>query len=134
VSLEEIGLLAPLPSRHPYEEPEPATTPEPAPLPDPGDEHFVGELKLHRYRPLVSGPAVERVPELRFLRPERVVEIAPEDAERRGISSGDDVVVRSNGTSVELRALVNRKLVRGVARVADDHAGDLHATVEVVKS
>jgi NADH-quinone oxidoreductase subunit G len=134
VSLDEVGLLAPLPARHPYEAPEPASTPEPAPLPDAADEHFVGELKLHRYRPLVSGPAVERVPELRFLRPERVVEIAPEDAERRGISSGDEVAVRSNGTSVELRALVNRKLVRGVARIADDHAADLHATVEVVKT
>jgi hypothetical protein len=41
--------------------------------------------------------------------------------------------VRSNGTSVELRARVNRKLVAGVARVAEDHAGDLHAAVEVVK-
>jgi hypothetical protein len=41
--------------------------------------------------------------------------------------------VRSNGTSVELEARVNRKLVAGVARVAEDHAGDLHAAVEVVK-
>ena len=41
--------------------------------------------------------------------------------------------MRSNGTSVELRARVNRRLVGGVARVADEHAGDLHPTVEVVK-
>jgi hypothetical protein len=44
------------------------------------------------------------------------------------------VLVRSNGSSVELRARVNRKLIEGVARVADAHAGDLHPTVEVVKA
>jgi NADH-quinone oxidoreductase subunit G len=134
VSLADVGLVAPLPARHEYEAPDPATTPEPAPLPGAAGEHFVGELKLQRYRPLLSGPAVERVRELDFLRPERVVEIAPADAERRGIASGDDVTMRSNGTSVELRALVNRKLLEGVARVADEHAGELHATVEVVRA
>ena len=133
LSLESVGLGAPLPARHPYVAPEPGTTPEPAPLPRPADEHFVGELRLHRYRPLLSGPAVERVSELQFLRPPAEVEISPVDAQRRGISSGDQVVVRSNGTSVELRARVNRKLVVGVARLAESHAGGLHATVEVVK-
>jgi hypothetical protein len=44
------------------------------------------------------------------------------------------VAVRSNGTSVELRARVNRKLVEGVARVAEEHAGELHPSVEVVKT
>jgi hypothetical protein len=29
---------------------------------------------------------------------------------------------------------VNRKLVAGVVRVADEHAGDLHPTVEVVRA
>jgi hypothetical protein len=43
------------------------------------------------------------------------------------------VVVRSNGTSIELRARVNRKLVEGVARVPDEHAADLHLMVEVVR-
>ena len=91
-------------------------------------------LRLHRYRPLFSGPAVERVPELGFLRPERDVELSPADAEARGIASGDAVIVRSNGTSVELRARVNRKLLDGVVRVADEHAGELHPSVEVVKA
>ena len=44
--------------------------------PAPGGEHFVGALRLHRYRPLLSGPAVERVPELAFLRPEREIELS----------------------------------------------------------
>jgi hypothetical protein len=39
--------------------------------------------------------------------------------------------VRSNGTSVELRARVNRKLLKGVARVANEHARDLGTHVEV---
>jgi anaerobic selenocysteine-containing dehydrogenase len=61
------------------------------------------------------------------------VELAIGDADRRGIASGDAVLVRSNGTSVALRARVNRKLVEGVARIAEEHAADLHAAVEVVK-
>jgi hypothetical protein len=35
---------------------------------------------------------------------------------------------------VELRARVNRRLVDGVARVASDHAGELHPLVEVIKA
>jgi len=134
LSLEDIGVHAPLPPRHPYEAPDAAHTPGPAHLPTHTDEHFVGALRLHRYHPLFAGPAVERVPELGFQRPEREVELSAADADRRGIVSGDAVFVRSNGTSVELRARVNRKLVEGVARVAAEHAGDQHASVEVVKS
>ena len=94
----------------------------------------MGALHLHRYKPLFSGPAVERVPQLEFQRPERDVELSAADAERRGLATGDTVLVRSNGTSVELRARVDRKLVEGVARVADEHAADLHAAVEVTKA
>jgi anaerobic selenocysteine-containing dehydrogenase len=93
----------------------------------------VGDLRLHRYRPLLSGPAVERVRELAFLRPAPEVELSAEEAARRGISSGDRVLVRSNGTSVELRARVNRKLLAGVARIAEEHAADLHADVEIAR-
>jgi hypothetical protein len=41
--------------------------------------------------------------------------------------------VRSNGTSRELRARLNRRLVRGVARVADEHAQGLQDDVEVAR-
>ena len=128
LSLDEIGLRAELPSRTRYEAPAPAAQPASSP------ERSAGELQLHRYRAFLSGPAVERVRELEFQRPEREVEISAADARQRGISSGDTVHVRSNGTSVELRARVNRRLVEGIARVAEEHAADLHATVEVVKS
>ena len=133
LALEELGLQAPLPGRTSYEPPPPATTPPAAPPVAAGDEHFVGQLRLLRYRPLFSGPSVERIPELQFQRPAREVELAPADAERRGIANGDTVSVRSNGTSVELVARVNRRLLAGLVRVADEHARDLHASVEVVK-
>ena len=133
LSLDEIGHQAPLPARHPYQVPEPATTPSSA-LPTFSDEHYVGALRLQRYRALFSGPAVERVPQLDFQRPRPEVELASVDAARRGIAAGDAVLVRSNGTSVELRARVSRRLVEGVARIAEEHAADLHAAVEVVKA
>ena len=134
LTLDEVGLQAPLAGRTPYAPPDAPTTPAPAPLPAPRDDSLGGALRLHRYRPLVAGPAVERVRELQFLRPEPEVELASTDAERRGIATGDLVHVRSNGTSVELRARVNRRLLQGVARVAEEHAADLHPDVEVVKS
>jgi anaerobic selenocysteine-containing dehydrogenase len=94
----------------------------------------VGTLRLLRYTPLFAGHQVERVPELQFQRPEREVALSAADADRRGIATGDLVTVRSNGTSVELRARVDRRLVEGVARMADEHAADLHLDVEVVRS
>ena len=88
-------------------------------------------LRLLSYRPLFSGPAVDRIPELQFQRPGPEIELAPDDAKRLGVTSGAAVQVTSNGTSVELRARVNRKLVAGVARVPAEHARDLGTHVEV---
>ena len=127
LTLDDLGLHAPLPARQAYVTPDPATTID-------HPEVVADALRLHRYRALFSGPAVERVPELGFLRPERDVELSPADAESRGITGGDAVIVSSNGTSVELRAHVNRSLLDGVVRVADEHASELHQSVEVVKS
>ena len=42
--------------------------------------------------------------------------------------------MRSNGTSLALRARVSRALTAGTARIADEHAGELHRDVEVVKA
>jgi NADH-quinone oxidoreductase subunit G len=88
-------------------------------------------LRLVRYRPLFSGPAVERVPELQFQRPQPEIELALEDARRRGISAGAEVTVTTNEAAVKLRAKVNRKLPTGLARVAEEFAGDLGQHVEV---
>jgi NADH-quinone oxidoreductase subunit G len=90
-------------------------------------------LRLVRYRPLFSGPAVERIPELQFQRPEPEIELSRRDAEARGIAPGDTVRVSHNGTSLELRARISRDVRQGVARVAAEHAGDLGGHVEVTK-
>ena len=129
-----VGERAPLPSRIPYVAPERAPV---APIPPAGaepPEHFLGTLRLQRFKPLFSGPAVERVPELQFQRPEAEIELAYDDAQRRQVATGDTVSVRSNGTSVELRARVSRALAAGTARIADEHAAELHRDVEVVKT
>jgi anaerobic selenocysteine-containing dehydrogenase len=99
------------------------------PLPTPGSG-----LQLVTYRPLFSGPAVERVQQLEFQRPAPEVELAWEDAEARQVASGDLVTVGSNGSSRELRALVNRKLHAGVVRIPDQYAQGLERTVEVRKA
>ena len=92
-----------------------------------------GPLRLLRYRPLFSGPAVERVEELQFQRPDAAIELSPRDARTRGISNGDEVVVRSNGTSLRLRARVNKRLVDGAVRAAEEHVRELDEAVEVSK-
>jgi NADH-quinone oxidoreductase subunit G len=120
----EIGELAPLPPAS-ASAASVETTPEP-PRRD-------GGLSLVRYRPLFSGPAVDRVPELQFQRPHAEVELSEEDARSRGIRSGDAVSVRSNGTSVSLRARVTRELRSGVVRIAEENAGELQPSVEISK-
>jgi NADH-quinone oxidoreductase subunit G len=92
-----------------------------------------GPLKLVRYRALFSGPAVERVPELEFQRPEPEIELSARDAEVRHISTGEEVVVRSNGTSVRMRARVNRQLIDGAVRAPEEHVSELEEAVEVSK-
>jgi NADH-quinone oxidoreductase subunit G len=136
LELAKLGELAALPGRSGYEAPAAAQGAAEARSAQPSvpADHFVGTLRLLRYTPLFSGHQVERVPELQFQRPEREICLSAADADRRGIASGDAVTVRSNGTSVELRARIDRRLVEGVARVAEEHAGDLHLDVEVVRS
>jgi NADH-quinone oxidoreductase subunit G len=120
----EIDELAPLP---------PASATAPAVETTPEPEHRGGGLSLVRYRPLFSGPAVDRVPELQFQRPLAEVELSEEDARSRGIRNGDAVSVSSNGTSVSLRARVSRELRSGVVRIAEENAGELQPWVEVSK-
>jgi NADH-quinone oxidoreductase subunit G len=122
----EIGERAELP-------PAAQQPPEPAPVePSPAPAQ-AGGLRLVRYRPLFSGPAVERIPELQFQRPRAEVELSKEDARALNIRSGDDVTVRSNGTSVTLRARLSEELRPGVLRVPGEYAGDLQPIVELSK-
>jgi len=122
LSFGEVGERAPFRTR--TEAPE-AELPSAAPAP-------AGEgLRLVRYRPLFSGPAVERIPELQFQRPPAEVELSPKDAEARGVSSGDTVTVSHDGASLQLEARVNPALREGIVRIALEHAGELGGMVEV---
>jgi NADH dehydrogenase/NADH:ubiquinone oxidoreductase subunit G len=100
------------------------------PEPKPAD----GELQLVCYKPLFSGPAVERVTELQFQRPRAEVELSAADAERHGVKTGDEVTLTGGGTSVTLRAQVNRKLRAGIARVPDEFAGGVRGAVGLSKA
>ena len=100
----EVAERAPMPARAAYVAPDAATTPDATGTSKGAEGRSSARSGSCATAPLFSGPAVERVPELQFQRPEPVLELAAEDAERRQIESGDAVSVRSNGTSVELRA------------------------------
>jgi anaerobic selenocysteine-containing dehydrogenase len=123
VAFAEIGERSPLPPPAPRRAAVPAP-PARALAEGPG-------LRLLRYRPLFSGPAVERTSELDFQRPGEEIELAPADAASRGVASGDEVTVSSNGTAVRLRARVVRDLPAGNVRIARSLAPELHDRVEV---
>ena len=121
ITFGEVGERASLPPRA-----------ERAGTPPPAKEQVAGTgLRLVAYRPLFSGAAVDRTPELQFQRPSGEVQLAREDANARRIRNGQTVTVSSNGTSVELRARIVRDLAAGTVRVAQHDAGELHAHVEV---
>jgi predicted molibdopterin-dependent oxidoreductase YjgC len=127
ITYAEIGERAALPERAEA----PTATPASVDSTQTQGSAAAAGLRLVAYRPLFTGPAVERTPELQFQRPDAVVELSADDARSRGIRNGATVTVSSNGTSVELRARIARDLEAGVVRIAQDHAADLHATVEV---
>ena len=93
-----------------------------------------GEVRLVAYKPLFSGAAVERVSELQFQRPQPELELSAEDAGWRGIETGDMVTVGTNGSAVTLTARVNRRLRKGIARVALEHANGLGGIVELSRA
>jgi NADH-quinone oxidoreductase subunit G len=113
--------------------PLPAATLATAPIEAPAEPSPNGGLRLVRYRPLFSGPAVERVRELDFQRPQPEAELSEQDGRERGIRNGEEITIRSNGTAVRLRARLSRELRPGVVRVSEDFAGDLMPTVEISK-
>jgi NADH dehydrogenase/NADH:ubiquinone oxidoreductase subunit G len=90
-------------------------------------------LRLLTYRPLFTGAAVDRTPELQFLRPRGEIDVATADAIARGLSTGDTVTVSSNGTSREFRVRVQRDLAPGIVRVPRDEAAGLHESVDVTR-
>ena len=93
-----------------------------------------GEVRLVAYKPLFSGAAVERVAELQFQRPQAEVELSAEDAGWRGIETGHMVTIGTNGSAITLPARVNRKLRKGIARIASEHANGLGGIVELSRA
>jgi NADH-quinone oxidoreductase subunit G len=103
------------------------------PVPEPEPPAVAG-LKLVTYKPLFSGPAVERVPELQFQRPQPEVVLSRAYARTHGIANGDLVSVSTNGTSVELRVRLANDVRDGVALIAEENAQDLHGSVALTLS
>jgi NADH-quinone oxidoreductase subunit G len=87
-----------------------------------------GGLRLGAYRDLWAAEVTDRSPALRFLAPRQTIELAPHDAERLGIAGGDEVDVRSNGTSVRARVVV-RERVRPGSGFLIEGLGDLAGTL-----
>jgi NADH-quinone oxidoreductase subunit G len=129
ISYADVGEHARLPARPALR----IATPSPAPR-RPSRAAGSGALRVVLYRPLFSGPAVERVPEIQFQRPALEVELSAKDARSRGIANGDQVVVGSNGSSREFRARLSRTVRAGTVRIADEHAEGLQPQVEVSKA
>ena len=57
-----------------------------------------------------------------------------DDARARGIAPGDEVDVRSNGTSRRLRARFYRDARAGTVRAAEEHVAELAHDVEVKRA
>jgi NADH-quinone oxidoreductase subunit G len=107
---------------------------EPPELPD--------GLRLGAVPSLWTGRETAHAPSLRFLEPRQRVQLAPEDARRLGVRSGDEVVVSTDGRSVNAVAAVRGAVKPGsvflLAGTEDDSAtalgnGDLRV-VEVAKA
>ena len=98
-----------------------------------------GGLRLGTYRDLWADGVTERNPALRFLTPEQSVELAPADAERLGVADGDEVEVRSNGSSVRARVALRERMRPGAAFLiegtAEENANRLNGAemVEIAK-
>ena len=70
-------------------------------------------MKLGAAPSLWSGPVTEHAPSLRFLAPVQRAELAPADAQRLGLSQGDEVVVTAEGQSVRAPVALRQGLPPG---------------------
>jgi NADH-quinone oxidoreductase subunit G len=86
-------------------------------------------LTLGTYRDLWAGPITELNPPLKFLQPQQRVELSLADAERLQLSSGDEVGVSQNGSTVRAQVAVKERIEQGVCFLiegtADDNANSL---------
>jgi NADH-quinone oxidoreductase subunit G len=98
-------------------------------------------LSLGTYRDIWVGPITELNPPLKFLQPQQRIELSPSDAERLGLSNGDQVHVGQNGISVLARVQIRERIEPGVCFLIEGTAegnangllNDGPVTVEVSK-
>ncbi len=81
-------------------------------VPDPSPN---GNLRIGTYRDLWAGEVTEKNPALRFLEPKQTLEVSPTDAEKLGVAHGQEVVVSSNGTSLQARVAIRERIRPGGA-------------------
>jgi len=99
---------------------------------EPPDALGNGGLLIGTYRDLWAAEVTDRSPALRFLAPTQTIELAPHDADRLGIRGGDEVDVRSNGTSLRARVAIRERvrpgsgfLIEGLGDAAGTLVGEL---------
>jgi NADH-quinone oxidoreductase subunit G len=94
-------------------------------------------ILIGTYRDLWAAEVTDHSPALRFLVPEQALEIAPADAERLGLGSGDEVDVHSNGTSLRARVGVRERVRPGTGFLIDglgDGAGELRGELAEIST
>jgi anaerobic selenocysteine-containing dehydrogenase len=97
----------------------PAATSGPEPAGNVAAGEASGGVILGTYRDLWATEVTDRSPALRFLAPKQALEVAPADAERLGVRSGDEVDVRSNGTGVRARVSIHERIRPGSGFLID---------------
>jgi NADH-quinone oxidoreductase subunit G len=81
-----------------------------------------GALALSTHRDLWAGPITELNPPLRFLAPRQRVELSIADAERLGLTAGDEVKVSQNGTSLRARVAIKERVPPGTCLLIEGTA------------
>ncbi|HVY95718.1 MAG TPA: NADH-quinone oxidoreductase subunit NuoG [Solirubrobacterales bacterium] len=76
-------------------------------------------LALGTYRDLWAGPITELNPPLKFLRPQQRLEIAPADADRLDLKTGDQVRVGQNGAAIEATVQIKERIAEGTCFLAE---------------
>jgi NADH-quinone oxidoreductase subunit G len=109
-------------------------------VPSPDDSSSGSTIRIGSYRDLWAAEVTERSPALRFLAPRQTLELAPADADRLGLATGDEVDVRQNGTGLHARVAIRDRvrpgsgfLIEGTAE-ANANALEPGQTVEVTRA
>ena len=81
-----------------------------------GTDTFVLSAEQHLY---TAGATGRRAPSLACMLPEAVAELNPDDATRLNVTNGDPISLASDSGSLNLKALVARRVPRGVVNLPD---------------